>query len=393
MFFYDFYHVFAFFKYLLLYGETSTFTNFELREFIPIRKVNKMKKYYLLILVALLFSAGSSITYTQTNNVLLEFCTGTWCPWCPCGEFTAESILESYPNTMVFAYHGPANQDPYSIFNGNGIIGLLGLNAYPTGVIGRRTGIVNWSAWNNPVAIQSVTLQPGVSIAITKTYNASTHQLTVTADCTSLRQLDTACNINFVVTEDHIWCTQSNNGSCVQGSYLEHNWTVRNMVNGATGEVLSTGSWAANTVKSKSWTTTLDASWVDANCVGNVFVYFVNGALNNGSLVQQTKMQSVTQPTGITHNNEIPEKYSLTQNFPNPFNPTTNISFSLPKQTNVSLKIYDMTGAIVQNCIDGVVRAGIHNVQVDASSLSSGVYFYTLKTSDFMQTKKMILVK
>jgi hypothetical protein len=165
------------------------------------------------------------------------------------------------------------------------------------------------------------------------------------------------------------------------------------MVNGATGEQLSSGSWSLGTTLTKNWTVTLDNNWVDANCVANVFVYIVGGGISTNSYVQQTKQQSVTAPTGIGNNSEIPSSYSLSQNYPNPFNPTTNIRFSIPKDGNVSLKIYDMTGAVAQTYVDGYLKAGVYNAEVDASNLSSGVYFYTMKTADFMQTRKMILVK
>jgi hypothetical protein len=354
-----------------------------------------MKKTFILIAAVMLLAGFSgSNTYAQTgNNVLLEFCTGTWCQWCPCGEYSAEQIVQNLPNTMVLAYHGPYGQDPYSTFNGYNIISLLGFSAYPTGIVGRRTGIINWSVWNNPVVIQSNTVSPGVSIALTKTYNSTTRQLQVTANVTSLRQIDTACNINFVITEDHIWCSQVNNGQCVTCSNCEHNWTVRNMVNGATGEVLSTGTWAANTVKTASWTTTLDNGWVEGNCNANVFVYFVSGTLSTGSYIQQTKVQGVTTPLGVSHNNEIPKDYSLSQNYPNPFNPTTNIHFSIPKDGNVSLKIYDMIGNEISTIVNGLVKAGSYNVDVDASSWASGVYFYKLVSGNYSATKKMMLIK
>jgi hypothetical protein len=352
-----------------------------------------MKKYYILLILAISLMAGRNPVLSQTgNNVLLEFCTGAWCQWCPCGEYTAEGIVENFPNTMVLAYHG-GGSDPYLNFNGNNILLLLPFGGYPTAFIGRRIGPLTYPGWNNPVVLQTLNGQPGVSISITKSYNSSTHQLSLTASCTSLRQIDTACNINFVVTEDHLWCNQVNNLVCIPGTYLEHNWVVRNMVNNATGESLSTGTWAVNTLKTKSWTTTLDASWVDVNCVANVFVYYVSGSLGTGSYVQQTKMQSVTAPLGVTKNGDIPETYSLSQNYPNPFNPTTNIKFSIPRDGNVSLKIFDITGSVVQNCIEGVAKAGTYNLEVDASNLSSGIYFYTLKAADFIQTKKMILVK
>jgi hypothetical protein len=296
---------------------------------------------------------------------------------------------------MVLGYHGPTNYgDPFAVFNGNNIINLLGFNAYPTGIIGRRTGIIAWNTWNNPVVNQSYTVQPSVSFSVTKNYNASTRSLQVTANVTSLRQIDTNTNISFVVTEGGVLYSQTNNGSCTTwtGNYT-HDWIVRNMVNGATGEALSTGSWTANTVKTATWTTTLDNAWVDANCHVNVFVYFATGSLGTNTYVQQTYKEDVI-PLGIhNQNTKIPASFSLSQNYPNPFNPTTNIKFAIPKEGNVSLKVYDILGNVVTTFVDGYMKAGTYNAEFDGSSLSSGIYFYQLNANGFSETKKMSLIK
>lgn len=351
-----------------------------------------------LIIMSIMFTGALTVqnSYSQTNNVLLEFCTGTWCPWCPCGDYTIQNILQNYPNTMVLAYHGPLNYggDPFTTFNGYNIINLFGFSGYPTGVIGRRSGIIIWSSWNNPVVNQSNTVIPSVSYSVTKTYNPSTRQLQVTANVTSLRQIDTNTNINFVITEGNIVYSQANNAACTTwtGNYT-HDWLVRNMVNGPTGEALSTSSWAANTVKTASWTTTLDNSWVDANCHINVFVYFATGSLSSNSYVQQTYKQDVI-PLGIhNQNTKIPANFSLSQNYPNPFNPTTNIKFAIPKEGNVSLKVYDMLGNVVATFIDGYLKAGTYNAEFDGSNYSSGIYFYQLNANGFSETKKMSLIK
>jgi hypothetical protein len=88
-----------------------------------------------------------------------------------------------------------------------------------------------------------------------------------------------------------------------------------------------------------------------------------------------------------------PVDYALFQNYPNPFNPSTNISFSLPKETRVSLKIYDVLGNEVLSLVNDVRNAGTHTVTFDANSFSNGVYFYKLETPDFTKTSKMILMK
>jgi agmatine/peptidylarginine deiminase len=89
----------------------------------------------------------------------------------------------------------------------------------------------------------------------------------------------------------------------------------------------------------------------------------------------------------------IPFEFNLYQNYPNPFNPTTTISFQIPNEEFVSLKIYDILGNEVQTLLNKLVKPGIHNIQFEAASLASGIYFYTLKTKENFNSKKMILTK
>src|SRR4030095_2010678 len=99
-------------------------------------------------------------------------------------------------------------------------------------------------------------------------------------------------------------------------------------------------------------------------------------------------------PLGISNNNnEIPHEYILAQNYPNPFNPTTNINFALPKGGAVELKVFDILGSEVSVLANLYMEPGFHSIKFDASDLSSGLYFYTLKTGEFIQTKKMVLMK
>ena len=91
--------------------------------------------------------------------------------------------------------------------------------------------------------------------------------------------------------------------------------------------------------------------------------------------------------------NSIPYKYTLEQNYPNPFNPVTQIKYALPTQGNVSLIIYDLRGRQVGRLINGNIAAGTHHVMWDASNFPSGIYFYRLQADDFVQTRKMVLLK
>jgi PKD repeat protein len=86
-------------------------------------------------------------------------------------------------------------------------------------------------------------------------------------------------------------------------------------------------------------------------------------------------------------------EFSLEQNSPNPFNPMTEIRFSLPRDANATLKVYNVRGQMVATLADGVLQAGPHAVMWDARQHPSGVYFYRLETPDFSETKKMIMLK
>lgn len=98
--------------------------------------------------------------------------------------------------------------------------------------------------------------------------------------------------------------------------------------------------------------------------------------------------------TAITHNGtEIPAGYSLEQNYPNPFNPKTKFSFDIPKSGNVSLKVYDLSGKVIETMMEGYRFAGKYTAEFDGGKLASGVYFYSLEAEGFRQTKKMILAK
>ncbi len=89
----------------------------------------------------------------------------------------------------------------------------------------------------------------------------------------------------------------------------------------------------------------------------------------------------------------IPEHYSLSQNYPNPFNPTTKIYYSLPVTEFVSLMGYDILGREVANLVNKTQKPGSYLIEFDSDRLSSGAYFYQLKTSNHIETKKIMIMK
>lgn len=159
------------------------------------------------------------------------------------------------------------------------------------------------------------------------------------------------------------------------GYAVGDNYTYKKTTNGGANWYLQNS--AANIVMNDNFFNNVNEGYVAGN--GG---YIMKTATGGGSFV------------GINQNGtEIPNTYSLSQNYPNPFNPTTNISFDIPSASNVNLRVYNILGAEVKVLANLHLSAGKYDVQFDASELPSGTYFYRLTSSNFSETKKMILIK
>ncbi|HSR18955.1 MAG TPA: T9SS type A sorting domain-containing protein, partial [Ignavibacteriaceae bacterium] len=128
-----------------------------------------------------------------------------------------------------------------------------------------------------------------------------------------------------------------------------------------------------------------------------VYNYIVKIVLDDkGFLYAATEFQSVLKSieTTVSVNDlTFDLEYSLFQNRPNPFNSSTIISFSIPSTLLVTLTIFNLLGEEICTLINGEKQAGKYNLNFDAGNLSSGIYFYTLKAGNFIQSRKLILIK
>ncbi|HEX2787957.1 MAG TPA: T9SS type A sorting domain-containing protein [Ignavibacteria bacterium] len=124
------------------------------------------------------------------------------------------------------------------------------------------------------------------------------------------------------------------------------------------------------------------------------FTGTVNG-MNVAGLAEIETIAKISYANIVNVNNgtEIVGEYKLFQNYPNPFNPATKIDYYLPKSGHTSLRIYDITGKMIAALVEGKMEKGFNSIVFDAKSLPSGVYFYILKSNDFVQSKKMVLLK
>lgn len=139
-----------------------------------------------------------------------------------------------------------------------------------------------------------------------------------------------------------------------------------------------------------SWAMQVSGTQENLNCI--YMIDSLNGFIcgNHGIILKTTTGGLVP----VNHEKKsVPITFALKQNYPNPFNPSTQIDFDIPQASNVTLKVYDMLGREIATLVNENMISGKYSTTWDASSFSSGTYFYRIKAGDFVDTKKMVLVK
>ena len=135
-------------------------------------------------------------------------------------------------------------------------------------------------------------------------------------------------------------------------------------------------------------------NYSDQSVISNSLYYYrVFAYLGQIASAYSNEDSAITPNISVVEDLQIPLEYNLKQNFPNPFNPATIITYSIPDLSYVTLKIYNVLGNEVTILVNESKPSGIYNVTFDASDVPSGIYFYTLKAENFSSTKKMIYLK
>jgi hypothetical protein len=147
-----------------------------------------------------------------------------------------------------------------------------------------------------------------------------------------------------------------------------------------------------NSMRVKYWNNQINKWVVISNAVINQSTNTITFSNNQ---VASFYILTSDNVTGIENKEVVPSGYSLNQNYPNPFNPSTNFSYQIPVGTHVTLKVFNMLGEEVAILVDKFQSAGFYNLQFSINNykIPSGVYFYQLKTNNFVITKKLLLLK
>lgn len=202
------------------------------------------------------------------------------------------------------------------------------------------------------------------------------------------------------------WICTDFGGLCKFNSW-SNNWTVYNTTNsGIPSNFITTINISPNNLKEIAPQNQGLAIYDDTNW--QIFNTF-NSPLPNNTITRMgfdkfcnlwigtLNGLAIYNPNGIIGINnqgfQIPKKFALHQNFPNPFNPTTNIEFELQNTANISLIVYNIEGKLIGKLLEGKYISGKYIVEFNGNNLSSGIYFYQLKANNFIETRKMILIK
>lgn len=347
-----------------------------------------MKKLYFLLLI-LTFS--SNVTSSQSKKVLFEEFTNASCGPCAANNPALKAYIESKGDTIVAVkYHTYfPGTDPMNSLN-------------PTQVENRRTGYysdVNAVPWLKgdgncfpdiwPFSQTNFDNAFNTRKAITPAVTISVTQSIIPGD--SIRaviNVNVPSNLPAGTYKVRVMAAElvvqyasppGTNGETV----FEH--VFRKGAPDMTGLALNpnAGSYQFD-VRYK-----IESAWILSQIVTLAIVQ--NDAASNKEVLNC----NVSSPlVGIQpQNSTLPDKYSLSQNYPNPFNPVTNINFSIPQNTFVKLRIYNALGKEAAVLVNENLEAGSYDYKFDASSLTSGIYFYTLETPNYTATKKMTLIK
>ncbi len=357
----------------------------------------KFKSYVLFLLLVFVLASVPGQVYSQApRKVIFEKWTSSTCGPCASQNPSFEAWIPSYWDVAtVVAYHvgwpSPGN-DPMYLLNPTQSYDrryYYGVNAVPCA---RVDGIISTGAC--------------VSCSYT---NPST---CLTAYLNQRRAVATPVALNVVdqrVAGDSIkaMITMTILSDLPAGTYYLRVMAVERIVRytsppGTNGEMVfpdvfrasyptSQGTAISTTAGTYNFEFTYKRNpvWVDSMVYTLAFVQ--NDA--NKEVMNSGRPDNVTITGKKTYSSEVAGKYELLQNYPNPFNPSTYIAFVLPKEGNVSLTVYDILGNEVKTLVDGNQRAGTYNIFFDGTDLASGVYLYKLRAGDFVETKKMLLVK
>ncbi len=359
-----------------------------------------MKKilFFIFALSFMSYINAQTIVSTSPMNkkVILEEMTGTGCPNCPAGHTVAAAILAANPgNVFVIAYHPAGSSyttsDPMvREFPRNFYINPFyanGGNRYmPSAMIERRI----WSGqrqvlralWTGDVDVVKVESSP-LNVGVSSSYNTTSHILTVNIEVYFTSDVTSPLTLYTMITEDGIIANQSGGGA----SYV-HNHVFREALAAGTPEQWGETIAAPTTQGTlKTFTFSFDnttTNYVMDNCE---IVVFVRDASTEDLISGNGAPVGSSSFVGIDNITSTDQNFSV---FPNPLTENSVLNISLKNNSNISYKIYDVFGKVIESKNIGVLDAGNHQIDLNTGNLGKGIYFITICNENESTTIKVI---
>ena len=339
--------------------------------------------YKMLVASGLIMSAPYSIPYTQifTDTLPCGPTPAPFPPYCLCDSTaytpitgtagpSGDDVTLTVPIGFTFSFMGKAFTQASICTNGFVVLGSTTFNAYSNNLCGTTAGQNPMLApfWDDLYTlaggnIQYTTLGSAPNRIFVTQYTDVAYLVGTGGVTMQVKLYETANRIEFIYGPAVANATSS----------------------GSVGETDTIGG--VSHVYSFTPGSTCPGTSVSQTVCNNAVVW-------SAATFPAGRRYTFNCPLGIVPtSNGIPREYKLAQNYPNPFNPSTKISFALPKAGNVELKIYDILGREVMTLVNEFRTAGSYTVDFNAANLASGVYFYRIKSGDFTNTKKMVLMK
>lgn len=329
-------------------------------------------------------------TYTTAKqNVLLEIGTGGWCQYCPGAAMGADDLHAGGYNVAIVENH---NGDPYATNISNGRNTYYGISGYPTAIF---DGVVSYVGGSNsqslfgaylPIVQEREVIKTPVDIEIFGSMERDTYNLLV-----KVHKTGRIIRPNLVL---HVAITESDIAYNWQGQ-THLSFVNRNMLPGLDGTPVDLMNLNSPYLEVEL-PLVMGATWVSENCE---LVAWVQD-LESKEVLQASKvmLSDLLAPVSAEDNLISPFVTALNSNYPNPFNPTTTISFSLAQAGDTQLGIYNLKGQLVRSLVNDVRNAGNHSVVWDGkdnngNTVSSGIYYYKMTAGKYSSTKKMIMMK
>lgn len=329
------------------------------------------------------FTGTFTAYVTEREFVVTEVVTGTWCQYCPGAALAMDEFEANGDNVAIIEYHagdGDSYETPFSI----GRITYYGVQSFPTtifdGVNVKSGGNASESIYNllAPLYQERRDTKTAMTISVD---DATRSDYSINVSVIKEGQIPAGnFKLQVAINESHIaesWQGLDELNYVNRFMAPDHNGTTLEFVDGVASATINFS----------------DYDWNIDNC--EVVVFVQND--DTKEIWQATKLDLSTLNYVDADNNAPELKFALS-NYPNPFNPTTTISFSIPTEGKVNLEVFNAKGQKVNTLVNEVKSAGSHSIVWNGTdsrgnTLNSGVYFYKIKSDRFTSTKKMILLK